>query len=427
MMTNLLQRNGKTSTILIVLIALGAIGAGVYFLMFNQPKPEARVIPRIELESIDSEIADAISGAIEKIESNPEDAEAWGNLGEIYYAHNYGTKSVEALKVAQDLAPTVAKWPYLRGMIFAEADVSAGMPLVEKALELAPDDVEIRARHAEFLFDLRDMEAAEKEFRDILKVRKHPRLHVGLARVYFRQGELEKSRKQAEEAKTMADSHRAPYEMLVRIYQKMGETQKAKENLQILKRIPKDFNTWPDSNMDAIRKKRKDTSAIDEKISELVIQGRTGEALLLIKQQLKADPKNPFWMLLYLRQQVARKNYKAATKAAIDYKAADYGSVEIDVMRAIIAMRTEKMDEVISICEDILTRKADCMTAEVLLGRALRVSGKPQESIAHLEKALNMAPGSYEAHMEMSQSLMLVNRKEEAMKFLEIASGLKEN
>ena len=67
------------------------------------------------------------------------------------------------------------------------------------------------------------------------------------------------------------------------------------------------------------------------------------------------------------------------------------------------------------------------MTAEVLLGRALRVSGKPQESIAHLEKALNMAPGSYEAHMEMSQSLMLVNRKEEAMKFLEIASGLKEN
>ena len=412
----ILNRNGKAKIVALLLVFVIGTSVSGYFYFFIDS--ETREIPRIDLSELDPAISKTIEKTIQNIEADPANGENWGELGLKYYAHNYGTKAIEAFAIAAEISKDDPRWPYLHGMVLCEADVEAGLPFIEKSLSLAPTDIEIRTRYAEFLFDLRRLDQAEKEFKTAIREKSHPRLQLGLARIYFRKNDLEKALKYAKLAHESAPDHRDPLELLVRIYQKQKETENATKTLG---KLEKAFvSGWPDSIVGKVDDLRMDSTRIGDKVGNMISQGRTSEALVLLKKQIKAEPDNPFWLLMYLQQQVEKGNHKTAISAAKEFDAAKFKSAEIDFLIGRANFELGEFESSTKILQSVVDRKPDFANAHLYLGKSLRESN-PKKSLEHLEVVLKLDPESLEANLELAEAFLSKGEKERALEYLKRA------
>ncbi|MGH7749078.1 MAG: hypothetical protein ACREQ5_30575, partial [Candidatus Dormibacteria bacterium] len=110
--------------------------------------PEA---PAVGLAGLDAEIVEAVQAAQTAVRVQPRSPAAWGRLGLVLRAHEFGKESNFCFLQAERLDAKDARWPYLIGLDLLGSDRDAALPWLRRAVKLADDAAVPRMRLAEVL------------------------------------------------------------------------------------------------------------------------------------------------------------------------------------------------------------------------------------------------------------------------------------
>src|SRR3954471_17210156 len=117
---------------LFVVAAVGATIACVVWATGERPVPE---IPRPGPSAFtEREVQMDVAGAARRVESEPQSAAAWGEYGIVLRAYRQHAEADRCFQVAADLDPADGRWPYLIGAHLAEADPTAAVEWLERAV-----------------------------------------------------------------------------------------------------------------------------------------------------------------------------------------------------------------------------------------------------------------------------------------------------
>ena len=172
----------------------------------------------------------AVTTARQAVEDKPYDADTWGHLGMVLYAHEHNAPAVECFANAEKLADDDYRWPYLRGMILAEENTDQGTPAraPRRRHWPRPSDSSVRLRLAELLFDVRDLEESEAIFREVLAAEMdNIRAKYGLARVLAVSGDPHEALRWAAGAVRALPNVRATHELLAKLFHRTGNEEAA--------------------------------------------------------------------------------------------------------------------------------------------------------------------------------------------------------
>src|SRR5262249_15507004 len=142
------------------------LAAGGYWFLWRAPDPAP---PAVDLTGAEPSVARAIERARAEVQKAPRSAAAWGRLGMLLRAHDYGEVSQVSLARAEQLDAQDPRWPYLQGLTLVLADREAALPLLERASDLSPDSSAPRLRLAEVLLMQGRPDEADRHFRLVLK------------------------------------------------------------------------------------------------------------------------------------------------------------------------------------------------------------------------------------------------------------------
>jgi tetratricopeptide (TPR) repeat protein len=167
-----------------LLLVLAAAGA---FAGWRLSRPRGPTPPAVPTTGVRPEVAEAISGARQKVVETPKSADAWGHLGLVFTAHGFDDQAAACYRESHRLDPADDRWPYLLALYYLadDRDPAAALGLLEAALACPHKDARkeaaVRLRLAEvYLGELRPADA-ERLFREHLAREPHdPRGAVGL-------------------------------------------------------------------------------------------------------------------------------------------------------------------------------------------------------------------------------------------------------
>src|SRR5262245_23756992 len=113
-----------------LVLAVGAIlitGVAAWLVL----RPAGPAPPAVDLVGADPAIAAAVEVAQADVRAKPRSAAAWGRLGQVLRAHNFGDAANVCFARAEQLDPTEPRWPYLQGATLALTDRDAAIVLFE--------------------------------------------------------------------------------------------------------------------------------------------------------------------------------------------------------------------------------------------------------------------------------------------------------
>src|SRR5437763_1076367 len=95
-----------------------------------------------DLSNAEPAVREQINAAYASLASKKNDANAFGEMGKLFFAAEYLDAAESCLLNAQALAPTDARWPYYLGHLYkAQAQTDKSVKAFERARELQPSDV----------------------------------------------------------------------------------------------------------------------------------------------------------------------------------------------------------------------------------------------------------------------------------------------
>jgi tetratricopeptide (TPR) repeat protein len=146
--------------------------------------------PQIELKDLDPAVAQVLSNLLTDVQAQPDSARAWGRLGSALMHHEFVQETDAAFYRAAQLDSQEPRWPYLLALLRMQTQPRAALPLLERAVELAPEIPDApRLRLGELYFGLGRMVEAERCFEVLLRTKPdHGAAALGLARVRNQQG-----------------------------------------------------------------------------------------------------------------------------------------------------------------------------------------------------------------------------------------------
>src|SRR5262249_34745900 len=92
--------------------------------------------PPVGLTGADPDVAAARAEARSALRQCPRSGAAWGRLGMVLRAHDFGPEANACFAEAERLDPRDPRWPYLQGLTLLLTDLDAGIAKVRRAVEL---------------------------------------------------------------------------------------------------------------------------------------------------------------------------------------------------------------------------------------------------------------------------------------------------
>src|SRR5439155_5405314 len=227
---------------LVLLIATMPIGALVAWLVL---RPAGPAPPAVDLTGADPAIATAIEAARAEVRAKPRSAAAWGRLGQLLRAHDFGDAANVCFSRAEQLDPTEPRWPYLHGATVSMTDRDAAIPLLERAAALSALEAP-RLRLAEVLLMQGRVEEAERHTRQALRDAPHSaRAHLDLARLACRRNALPEAQAHLDRVLAGPSGRKAALLVRAEILQRLGRQDSAQNDLNAAA-VMADDPPWPD-------------------------------------------------------------------------------------------------------------------------------------------------------------------------------------
>ncbi len=282
--------------IALLAVALAAGAGGLWAALARRGADRPPEPPLPSLDEADPEVAEAVQLARRAVLADRRSGEAWGRLGMVLRAHDFGAESNACFEQAERLSPDEPAWPYLRGLTLALTDPEAGARCLERAAELGLP--EARLRLAEVLLEQGRLDEAERHLGLARAEGGPPRALLGLARLALArqdwQGGLAGLQGLAEDV----HCRKLARGLMAEALQRLKRPKKAAEEQERARELPED-TPWPAPVVAKVEALRVGRRAVLARADAWWRQGRAAEAVGLLEDFVRERPDDgDAWLLL---------------------------------------------------------------------------------------------------------------------------------
>ncbi len=384
-------------------------------------------IPPVETKDVLPTVAKEIRLRQEAIMADPTSPEAWGTYGLVLLAHDFRDQAATCFAEAEQLDDTDYRWPYYFGMTMGTKDTEKSLQAFRRAVRKGPERVTIRLRLAEWLFDLRQLDQCEQQTRKALELEpENPRAQLLIARLLFQEGKTKESLAWAERAAhSPKGDRRDVYELLARLYMRLGDADAANEAVERAERLPRGVAVWDDPEMGLGGTMVRDASILSTLATIHLARGNREQWLNLLRQVVEREPDNVHAKEKLANGLVESKRYDEAAKF-IDQTLKEYPDFsEFECLRGQIDMARGAPGAARKRFTRAVRLKRDYADAFMWLGRASAALDQKSEAVAALREAVRLSPSLANAYDDLASVLLASGRASEAVESARRAAALK--
>ena len=409
----------------------GRARAGVATLLLGSmiapviPAPVGQLPPIPKLaerkDEFDATIQEQIQKALEKLQMNPDSAEANGNLGMILHAHQRYELAEPLYLRAQLLDPNSFPWAYYLGVIRVPLGKQAeAVTTLRLAVGLKPDYLPARMALAESLQKLGELEESGEIYQQILK--DHPQAasaYLGLGRVFWEAGEVAEAIENYQKACELSPQFGAARYALGLAYRSLGNVEKMQEHLSLFQESSMEKPSLEDPLLAAIESLSLKVAYYLESGIALRDQGQFEKAASAFQEVLNREPDhsvahgNLSSLYIALRDPVkVEQHYRAAVEI-------DPGMYKTHYNFAVFLGMAGRTMEAMEVLRKALDVNPFHALSHNNLGYLLADQGKSEKAEKHFLLAIRYEPNFSLPRFNLGRLLMTQGKYKEALQHLQ--------
>jgi tetratricopeptide (TPR) repeat protein len=402
------------------IFAIVSLGVGVSIWYWqSEPRPEPLAV---DLTGADPAVVAVVEEAREGVRQAPRSARAWGHLGMVLLAHEYSDPAVVCLERAEQYDPHEPRWPYYQAIVSDPQRPENAIAKYQRAAELFGTETGLaRLRLAEILYALGRDEEAKSQFERV--VQEHPRdvrARLGLARLAYREGSLERSRAHLGPCLGNAYTKKAAFLVLAQIEGRLGNAAAADRAKRHAARLPKDWQPH-DPPFDECRALATGRKADVDRAGYLLDHKRIPEAVTLLRQVVQKYPDSD-WPWLLLGQALLKQNDRPGARLAFrEALRLAPGSLEAQRRLGFTLLLENDHRGAAACFRKVIQRRPDARSLH-LLGYCQYREGDEEGAIESYRAAVRHKPDHAAAHLDLS--VLLIKRGEKAKALTHLRSAV---
>jgi tetratricopeptide (TPR) repeat protein len=421
-----------------LLVVLGG-AAGVWFWHRAQ-----RLTPPMPADIQDAEVRNAIEKARQQVFSDPDSAEAWGQLGRMLLAHLFDRDADACFAQAARLNPDDPMWSYSRGVIALKREPDKAIPLLRQAAAgISRPEYRSLAnlQLAEAYLERENLDEAEKLFRSELDSEPdNARAALGLGLVAKVRGNEKAATTYLTIAQGSPHARKVATAQLAALARSRGDHAAAAAYDQATADLPND-TAWPDPLLDGNMLLVVGRRGWERQVDQLERQGDYAKAVEKYLKKIEDEPTMQNYVgaginLARLRDyDQALPLLRKAVAIAPESAHAHYS------LGAVLCGRAERewestpgssqvknwFQEAIDESRRAAELRPDHARAYLHWGVSLKYLGDPAGAIAPLKKGVACHPADFDLQLVLGEVLVETGNAKEAANHLENARRLNPN
>ncbi len=344
-------------------------------------------------------------------------AQAYGALGQVYFAYEIMDAAEPCLLNARQLEPEEFRWSYLLGALYSRSEeAEKALDNLLSAATLRPDDVPTKLRLGRLYLDLARLDEAEALFSRALKTDdRSAAAHHGLGRVAQERGEWRASLAHLERALELQPGASSIHYLLGIAHRELGEMTAARQHLRLNEHEPVIFSDPEVDRLDALI----EGGRYYLQLGDLALgRGNRALAIRAYREAVRRGPRDAlahYNLGLTLANAGSRDEGLAHLQEAVELDP-DYRDAHFNL--GVVLEEEERVSEAEGHFSRALEIDPDDDEARLAWARSLARVGRGAEGEAVLEKMLAQDPGNPEVSLALAEALDVMGRSEEAESIL---------
>lgn len=426
----------------LVVVVAGSWGVWQSILRRSIPVIET---PTIDTEGVDIEVVEAIDRSSAKVNANPHEASDWGQLGMIFFAHEFNSQAASCFDQAALLDPSNPRWPYLRGRCVALHRPDEAAEHLARAVALCENEPAApRLSRIEILLELMRLEEAESELDKFMKANdRDPRARLAHARLLFMQerfqdslNELVALDRQLTKDELHLGRRQSLYLLIAASLRRLGKPEEAEK--MRLQAMEQGKLRWPDEYMDEVGDCKTGLKTYLVEADLLYGRQEYERSIRLLRDTLKKYPDS-IWGKILLARALIRTGAPDGSLPAKDKEqrlsdavrhleealVRDPNSVEAKFRLAVAKTYQGDVPAAVDLYEEAIRLKPDFTMAHYNLASCRSRLKDMQGAIEALEASVAAEPDFVDGHFMLGRLMMNERNYAEATKHLAIANRLR--
>lgn len=383
-------------------------------------RPVLEPLPTVPADKMDVEVRKLITDASSKLAQHNRDASTWGDLGAVFFVHNFEAQSQVCFRNAERLDPGDYRWPYLLGASLTYTDADQMVAAYRRAAERCGKQAHVRLRLAEVLLDRGELDDAASQIDKVLEnAPSNSRAQYLRARLLFAQGHFEEAKSWAERSVTAVDK-RAPYLLLAQLCRRTRDAAGEAKAVAALEKIPDGFTPWDDPDMTAVLTLRQDRATRLAKAENLAQSGDSATAKeILYEMTAGSDGSSAATKLA--KTLIRESKFRDAEVLLRRQLSGSPNDERLHFLLGGVYFQQEKYSEAEAEYRRVIELKPDNVDSWFNLGLARLKLDKPEDAREAFATTVRISPSRIFARINLAELLLAEGKKEEAVEHLEAA------
>lgn len=371
----------------------------------QQPLPE---LPAILPDNFGPAIREQVQKAYNEARSNSRDAATVGRLCMVLQTYEQHELAATCYERARRLAPTEFQWSYYLGTCQAALGRQReAITLFREVVQQKPEFLAARVRLADALFAAGELNESQQLYENIS--RSQPDIvqaHYGLGRVKAGQRETTAAIAHLRRALELFPVWGAAHYALALALRDAGETQEAREHLQLYQQHK---NNRPPLNDPVLYEVDKLNAGAAEMLRQGIALEAAGKLTESIAEHERALEINSQFLQAHVNLIILYARTNQPEKAEQHYRAAialNPGIAESHYNIGVLRLQQNRRDEAAQAFTQALESNPNFPEARYNLGTLLEQTGKLDEAAQHFRVAIANKPAFREAHFHLGRILV---------------------
>ncbi|MEE8460333.1 MAG: tetratricopeptide repeat protein [Phycisphaerales bacterium] len=399
----------KRTSGIVVLVAMAGVAAAIFALRdvivrgllargvglsVLDPAAEMPPLPDFPYESMEPTVRTQFLAAARRAQADPLDADAGGELGDLFLAYGFHGLAAPCYQRAAMLAPEAWWWRYRFGVaLFERGEWEQAMAEFDRVLVQRPDRVGALLHRAEASRRLNLGDRALAGYRRVIELApEHARAWGGIGQIQLRQGSLDAAASSLAEALRLSPGYGPARYAMGRVLRSQGRLDDARATLKIAEQqreMEPPLDPVLSGEFAALR-----TGAIDalHRAIELARAGALDQAIALFAEAIRIDPGLAETHSQLGAARLAAGDDAAALPHLLRALELDPAFADARYNLGLLAHRGGRFDEAVTQFEMAVTIRPDHYDAHLGLGTDLPRVGRDAEAIEHLRRATTLRP-----------------------------------
>lgn len=394
------------------------------------PAPGAPVevlppLPTFDADSLEPTVRRQMNESRQRAESNPQDAEANGQLGMVFHAYDFYAQAKPCYRRAAMLDPNETKWQFYLGLIHvANGNPNQAVTAFDRVLDRHPDNLPTLLEKASANLTRGETDDALAGFERVIDLKPDAATaYCGAGQIMLKRGSLIEAIARLEHAIRLVPEYGKALYLLGQALRKAGRLDDANRHL----RLAEEHKNHLPKLHDPLRAELESlaTGGIDTMLraTDLANQGKFQEAVSLFEESLRIGPD-----LAETHASLGATLVKLGepVEAEVHLRRAlelEPNNIKARFNLGVLAHRHGDFAGAVELFEANLRIRGDHFDSHYGLGTDLLEIGRPEDAVRHLRRAIALRPDDARTYKKLARVLADGAAFEEAITVLRDATA----